>query len=424
MIVMPRHLRAALLRGNYMKCCASMERRGVPLDVGLLRFLQNNWDGVRRRLAGAVLSKYDLFEDLSFSHEKFETFLLDHGYASSWPRTVKSSARRLDKETMKEMVTANPELEDLRALLDTVKMPRLNIACDLDGRNRVLLGAFGSITSRNTPGSDERGTFIFAPSKWTRFLIKPPPGWAVAYLDWSNQEFGIGAVLSGDKNMIAAYNAGDPYLALAILCGAAPTGATKGSHREVRNLYKAATLAIGYGQTPWGFEKKTKVASAVAKRVFENYRRVYATYLAWREKQTDEFGIRGTLETKLCWPLYDGPRVKPNTIINFAGQANAAEMLRLAIIACRARGVQVIAPLHDAILIQAPSDQIDVAVTQARECMAQASRLILDGFELRTDCEPSDITRYPDRFYNADGETMWKRICSIVDINADRKEAV
>ena len=416
-----RNLRGAILHGEYMKACADMERTGVPLDVETLRFLQDNWDEVRLRLAGKGLSQYDIFDGLHFSHEKFEAFLKSEGLDKAWPRTEKSKARRLDKETWQEMVAVNPELEDLRQLYKTITMPGLNIACDPDGRNRVLLGAFGTITSRNAPGSDrERGTFIFAPAKWVRFLIKPPEGMALAYLDWSNQEFGIAAILSGDKNMLRAYEAGDPYLALAVLCGAAPSGATKDTHREVRNLYKSATLAIGYGQTEWGFANKTKVDAATAKRVFVNYRRTYATYIAWREKQTDEFGIGLKLATRLGWTLHHGERVKPNTVLNFGAQANAAEMLRLAIIEMRRRGVQVCCPVHDAVLIQSPVAEIESAVAEAQAVMASASATILNGFVLRCDCVDKkngegDIVRFPGRLFNADGKGMWTRLQRILD---------
>jgi len=419
-----------------MKACADMERTGVPLDVETLRFLQNHWDDVRRDLAGDSLSEYDIFDDLHFSHDKFEVFLKAEGLNKAWPRTEKSKARRLDKETWEEMVALNPELEYLRQLYKTVTMPGLNVACDPDGHSRVLLGAFGTITSRNAPGSDrERGTFVFPPAKWVRFLIKPRAGRALAYLDWSNQEFGIAAVLSGDKNMLRAYEAGDPYLALAILCGAAPVGATKKSHREVRNLYKSATLAIGYGQTEWGFAKKTKVDAATARRVFQNYRRTYSTYIAWREKQVDDYGISLKLSTRLGWTLHHGQRIKPNTILNFGAQANAAEMLRLAIIEMRRRGVEVCCPIHDAVLIQSPVAEIDSAVAEAQAAMSAASAAMLNGYVLRCDCTDDavgasgeiirgDITRYPQRFHAEDGKDMWNRVqCALDKVQSTIKTA-
>ena len=60
-----------------------------------------------------------------------------------------------------------------------------------------------------------------------RGLIKPPPGYGVAYVDWKQQEFGIAAALSRDTAMQAAYQSGDPYLAFAKQAGAVPEHATK-----------------------------------------------------------------------------------------------------------------------------------------------------------------------------------------------------
>src|SRR6202008_4761107 len=96
-----------------------------------------------------------------------------------------------------------------------------------DGRNATLLSAFRSRTGRNQPSNTK---FIFGPSVWLRGLIKPPPGHAVAYVDWRQQEFGIAAALSGDVAMQAAYRSADPYLAFAKQAGAVPADATKTTH--------------------------------------------------------------------------------------------------------------------------------------------------------------------------------------------------
>ena len=59
-----------------------------------------------------------------------------------------------------------------------------------------MLSAFGDKTGRNQPSSNK---FIFGSSVWLRSLIKPAEGWGIAYIDWSQQEFGIAAALSGDE---------------------------------------------------------------------------------------------------------------------------------------------------------------------------------------------------------------------------------
>jgi hypothetical protein len=136
MPLMPRNLRAALLHGEYMKADAGYTF--APLDVSYLRLLQENWDRVRLDLAGDSINRFDVFDGLHFSHERFERLLDNQGLGSAWPHTEKSGARRLDKETWETMTGLNPDLEELYQLYKTIKMPRLNIACDPDGRNRVL----------------------------------------------------------------------------------------------------------------------------------------------------------------------------------------------------------------------------------------------------------------------------------------------
>ena len=104
-----------------------------------------------------------------------------------------------------------------RELRSALSDMRLNdLAVGKDGRNRTMLSAFRARTGRNQPSNTK---FIFGPRVWLRGLIKPPPGYGVAYVDWAQQEFGIAAALSGDAGMQAAYRSGDPYLAFAKQAG-------------------------------------------------------------------------------------------------------------------------------------------------------------------------------------------------------------
>ena len=46
-----------------------------------------------------------------------------------------------------------------------------------------------------------------------------------------------------------------------------------------------------------------------------------------------------------------------------------------------------------------------------RAAMAEASRVVLRGFELRTD---EKITRYPDRYMDKRGAVMWQRVMELL----------
>ena len=71
------------------------------------------------------------------------------------------------------------------------------------------------------------------------------------------------------------------------------------------------------------------------------------------------------------------------------------------------QGVEVCALIHDAVLIAAPLDQLDHDIERMKAAMAKASRVVLDGFELRTDV---NVVRYPDRYQDPRGAVMWERV--------------
>ena len=75
------------------------------------------------------------------------------------------------------------------------------------------------------------------------------------------------------------------------------------------------------------------------------------------------------------------------------------------------QGVEVCALIHDAVLIAAPLNQLDHDIERMKAAMAKASRVVLDGFELRTDV---NVVRYPDRCQDPRGAVMWERVMKLV----------
>jgi DNA polymerase I len=86
-------------------------------------------------------------------------------------------------------------------------------------------------------------------------------------------------------------------------------------------------------------------------------------------------------------------------------------MLRLACCLGTERGIEVCAPVHDAVLICAPLDRLEDDVARMRAAMAEASRIVLGGFELGTDAA---IVRYPDRYMDKRGTVMWDRVMALI----------
>jgi hypothetical protein len=97
-------------------------------------------------------------------------------------------------------------------------------------------------------------------------------------------------------------------------------------------------------------------------------------------------------------------------------QANASELMRLVIV--RASKLHLIGCAHDSFLIEDSIDRIEASVAEMQKIMRKASRDLLGGFELRADCKPNDIVRYPDRFVDKrereDGMRHWNWLMTLI----------
>jgi len=414
--MLPRlDLPRALLRGRYMAAAAALEHNGTPIDVEMLGRLRRNWAEIQDQLIAAIDFDYGVFDSRTFKLDRFANWLAAEGIP--WPR-LESGQLDLSDDTFRQQARAYPRVAPLRELRGSLADLRLNdLSVGRDGRNRTVLSAFRSRTSRNQPSNSR---FIFGPSVWLRGLIKPPPGHAVAYVDWKQQEFGIAAALSGDAAMQAAYVSGDPYLAFAKQAGAIPADATKATHGAQRELFKQCVLAVQYGMEAQSLALRIGQPPIVARDLLRAHRETYQTFWRWSDAAVDTAMLTGSLHTVFGWHVHSGEKPNPRSLRNYPMQANGAEMLRLACCLTTERGIEVCAPIHDALLICAPLDQIEVKIAATRAAMAEASRVVLDCFELGTDVA---ITRWPDRYMDGRGRVMWDRVTNVLNQLNSRRAA-
>ena len=398
----------ALYRGRYQCAVARMEHVGIPLDLDTKTRISTSWETIRGNLIRSVDAAYGVYDGQSFRTAKFEQYLAARGWA--WPRCP-SGAPMLDRDTFKDMARSRPELNDLHELRGTLGKLRLNsLTVGADGRNRTSLFPFSSKTSRNQPSNAK---FIFGPATWMRGLIQPPEGYGLAYIDYSTQEWQIAAALSGDKEMLAAYASGDVYLAFAKRAGAVPADATKKSHEAARNTYKQAVLGIQYGMEAEGLALRIGQSVVQARSILAAHKRTYAAYWAWSDNMVAQALFTGKISTVFGWTFHLDNDPNPRALANFPIQANAAEMMRLAACLATEGGLEVAGPVHDAFLIVAPLGVLDEHVTRMQAYMAEASRVVLDGHEVRSDAK---IVRYPDRYMDEGrGRELWEKVMAAMD---------
>lgn len=416
----------ALIRGTYTGEAQSfVEYVGVPIDFDTFTLISENWDHIDAQLIARYDRDFGIFDEVgSFSEERFAACLNRLGLP--WPR-LPGGRLELKDRTFESMVKIHPILRPIRELRHVQSALRLHtMAVGLDGRNRTPLWAFGSKTSRNQPSN---ASFIFGASVALRGLIQARPGWGVAYVDWSQQEVGIAAALSEDEELMRDYFSGDVYLNFGKRAALIPGHATKATHEAQRESLKVCVLGMGYGLGAHQLAFRIGRPLIYAKQMLKAHRMLYPVHARWSDHNVEEavLGhlIGRPLETCFRWPVHlgakgfrrygtddddDDPGYRPNSSRNFKMQANA-EMMRLACILTVRRGVELCAPIHDALLIHAPLDRLehDIAVTQA--AMAEASRIVLDGFELRTDVK---VFCYPQRYMDKRGKGVWDEIMGLL----------
>ncbi len=396
----------ALLRGRFMAAAAAMEWNGTPIDVPTLKLLREHWSNLQDDLIRAI-DVYGIYDGRTFKAERWKRLVIHLGIP--WP-LLESGQLDLSDDTFRQVAKSSPTIiSPYRELRSALSDLRLNdLAVGRDGRNRTILSAFRSRTGRNQPSNSR---YIFGPSVWLRGLIQPPPGYGVAYIDYSQQEFGIAAALSGDEAMQAAYLSGDPYLAFAKQAGVIPPDGTKETHGSTRELFKTCALGVQYGMEAEALAARIGHPTIVARDLLRAHRETYRKFWRWSDAAVDYAMLTGSLHTVFGWRVHVGENPNPRSLRNYPMQGNGSEMLRLACCLATERGIEVCAPVHDAVLICAPLERLEADIARTRTVMAEASRIVLGGFEIRTDVK---IVRYPERFMDERGAVMWQRVMDLI----------
>lgn len=398
----------AVMRGRYLKALTRVECRGIPADVDLAERLQASsmeikdtiWAHVRESYPGAVNNAGNFVNAgwLNWcSNAKIP-----------WP-LLPSGQPRLDADTFKEMGERYPEVQTMayaKKLRGQIRGYQFPIG--KDGRLRCMLSPFGSDTGRNQPSNSK---FIFGASAWLRSVIAASKGSVLAYVDFSAQEPALAGYLSGDSAMMADYRSGDPYMAFAVRAGAVPDSATKETHSDERATYKVAALAVQYGMREESLAKKLGMSVSAARRLITQHQESYPTYWTWRQAVIDEVSCGGCVSTLYGWQRKGRFKDSGTSIANFPVQAAGAEILRVAIIALEEAGHRVVAPVHDAVLVELDEDNWEEELTDVRQLMSRAATMVAPGIEIPTDVE---LVSPGENYMDKRGCEFWELVAPII----------
>jgi DNA polymerase I len=403
-------LRPAVIRGRYISNLGAVERHGVPLDLPLVRRLTAHWNLIIDRIIELNREEFNVIGHRDIDRRKFEVWMAQHGYWD-WPQT-KTGRLRSDRNILSELAKYDPRIMRLKEFLCVVRSMKLfeDLRVGKDGRNRVGFSPFASTTGRNQPSNAK---FIFGPATFVRGLIQPNEGCALIHADFSGQEYAEAAIFSGDEAMIDDYFADDPYLGFAKRIGMVPANATRESHAEDRNRFKIACgLGVIYGAGYKTVAFAGEMSEEMAFRVLREHRFTYPQFWQWRDRTIDRGMLEGILETPLGWKWPVPWDAGSPSISNFLMQGSGADMMRIAVCLAVESGLHVCAPIHDALLVQCRIDGLSRAQSQVRECMREASRIVLGGREIKIGIDPPVV--HPDHYADKRGEEIWKQVMDVL----------
>jgi hypothetical protein len=243
-----------------------------------------------------------------------------------------------------------------------------------DGMVRPYMNIYGAQSSRSQPSST---SFLYLKTGWMRSLCIAPNGYAVGAIDYSSQEFLLGAVCSMDDKMIEAYASGDVYLAYAKGIGMVPKDGTKETHGKQRDLCKATVLGLSYMMSEFGLshDLSEKLGHYVSpddcKEMVQSFYDLYSKFSEWRERSIDNYFIKDR-HIRLPDGFYMfGSNDNFRSVGNVPLQGFGACIMRKAVQLAQDAGLDVIFTLHDALYIMFKSDDLE-AMDTLKRCMHEA----------------------------------------------------
>jgi DNA polymerase family A len=409
-----RSLEHALFRAEFVEVTARQEHRGVPLDLPLLDRTRHSWDGMRLDLVTELDGPFGIYEIVDgkphWRRDRFVDYVRRNHM--TWLTYPDGSLDERD-QAFREMEGKYPHIAPLRELRYSLSKMRLNdLQVGNDGRNRTILGPYGTKTGRNAPSNSK---YIFGPAKWIRFFITPPPGRVLIHRDFCQQEPRIAAVQSGDMALLDACESGDVYLGIAGQLGFLSESMSPQERKAVRTLFKTVVLGIQYAMGAHTLAERTGISVSEAGEILARLRARFRVFEDYARSVVEHAGLFLEVSTPYGWVMQCPSGINPRTVRNFPIQSSGAEVLHVACILAERRGIEVVAPVHDAIMAEAPIDQAEAVSAALDRCMRDASAIVLRGYELPTDVQLIGERQEHQRYYDDRGEAMWNTVMKLVN---------
>lgn len=237
---------------------------------------------------------------------------------------------------------------------------------------RPSFGLLRAVTGRC--GMKPSTGFVYTMPKFVRGLVDPPEGWVTMEFDYSSQEIGVQAYITGDKTKAQMYEHpkyGKYYCDIAHSFW--PDFVSKEDKRY--KTAKSMALATEYG---CGAEKLASVAGVqyhLAESFIYHMRNLFPTYWDYVDQlvsQIVDWGMRAWFPDG--FGVTASQDARPTTFGNWPFQGTGAFILRRICVELYKAKIRLVAPVHDAVIVMCKEDEKDAVAAKVKEIMERASK--------------------------------------------------
>ena len=281
---------------------ADMEWTGVRLDLEALKELSGLFTGELLKIEKEITAMAGIEFNVN-SPKQIGEVLFDRLKIADKPKKTKTGQYKTGEEELEKIRSKHPiiglilEQRGLKKLLSTYVDAFPLLISERTGKIHTSFNQTVASTGRlsstnpnlqNIPIRDERGREM-------RKVFIPDEGCIFLSSDYSQIELRIMAHLSGDSNMVEAFNKGqDIHAATAAKIFKIPIDDVTG---DMRRKAKTANFGIIYGITPFGLSERLNIPRSEAKELIDEYFVTFPGVKRYMDECITNARVKGYVET-------------------------------------------------------------------------------------------------------------------------------
>ena len=372
---------------------ADMEITGIKVDKNYLKEIETNlkikMDDLEQEIYDDAGVKFNIMSPSQLGKVLFETLKI------KYPKKVKDNKYSTSKDILDKIIYAHPIVLKILEYRTLAKL-YTNYAVGLqeevreDGRIHTIFtqtltrtGRLSSI-SPNLQNIPARQDF----SKLIRKAFIPDEDSVLMSSDYSQVELRVFASMSGEENLIKAFNEGkDIHAKTASEIFHVPIDAVT---KDMRRQAKAVNFGILYGISSFGLSEDLGIDMKEAKEFIDNYLKTFPGIQEYMEKEKEEAYKNGYVKTLMNRKRVVEELKSKNYMIRSSGermalntpiQGTAADILKKAMVEIytefkkRNLKSKILIQVHDELVFNVLNTELEEVKTIVRNIMENTFKL-------------------------------------------------